>query len=514
VLGFSNIDGKGIEGIERAMNELLTGRQGELPVLRDARGRMMLSESDTGVIPGASVHLTLDRTVQHYAETAILRAVAEHKAQSGTAVVLEVGTGRVLALASAPTYDPNNPAGAVAAKARNRAVTDAFEIGSPMKIFTVAAALEAGAIRPNQVIDTENGRYRVGRKMIVDSHHDPELDITGIIKRSSNVGAVKIAQALGREKLHEALVRYGFGAKTNIELPGERSGLVRPHKRWGDIGLATASFGYGMLVTPLQVAAAFSAIVNHGVFIEPRIVAEVRDADGKSLYRHQVAGRQMLSPHIADLVRDMSASVFEKGRKGGTARDLDVAGYNAGGKTGTAHKIDPATGRYADDLYLSSFVGAAPIEDPRIVVLVLIDEPHGEEYYGAKVAGPAFAEIASETLRYLGVPLQRPIAAADADSKQKGEAHKASAHKAAEPAVEPAVAPGDDMPATDVLTDAIDGIAVPDFAGLSIVRALELAHDRGISLEVSGSGVAVSQHPQAGVPAPDATCRVVFSPGY
>lgn len=512
VLGFANIDGKGIEGIERAMNELLTGRQGELPVLRDARGRVMMSESETGVIPGASVHLTLDRTVQHFTETALASAITEHDAVAGTAVVLEVGTGRVLAMASMPTYDPNRPAGAVAANARNRAVTDAYEIGSPMKIFTVAAALEAGVIRPDQVIDTENGRFRVGRKMIVDSHRDPELDITGIIRRSSNVGAVKIAQALGREALHDALVRYGFGAKTSIELPGERSGLVRPAKRWGEIGLATASFGYGMTVTPLQLAAAFSAIVNHGVFVEPRMVAEVRDAAGDTLFQHQPAGRQMLRADVADRVRAMSASVFDQGRRGGTARDIHVPGYRAGGKTGTAHKIDPTTGRYGDHLYLSSFVGAAPIDDPRIVVVVVIDEPRGKEYYGAKVAGPAFAEITSQTLRYLGVPLDAPLEP-EIDEPAAGKDSKAGAEPASKPADAP-VALGDDMPATDVLTEAIDGVRVPSFAGLSIARALELAHDQGISLEVVGSGVAVSQTPEAGVPSRDAACRVVFSPGY
>jgi cell division protein FtsI (penicillin-binding protein 3) len=505
LIGFANIDQVGLEGIERSMNDLLEGQKGELDALRDARGRVMLSDTDAGEVPGASVYLTVDRSVQFISEQVLADTLKTHEAKAGVAVVLEIGTGRVLAMASLPTYDPNRPAGAARRHARNRAITDAFEIGSPMKVFTMAAALEAGAVEPGQVFDVEKGRYRVGRKWIRDSHHDQELDLTGIIKRSSNVGAVKVAQALGADGLHDALDRYGFSHETEIELPGERTGLLRPTKRWGQIGLATASFGYGFTVTPLQVVAGFAAVAQRGIYYPPRLIRQVVDADGKVVYEHRPVGRRIIREDVAELLMPMIGAVFEKGRHGGTARHIDVVGYTAGGKTGTAHKVDPATGRYSDEMYLSSFVGVAPLDRPRIAVIVVIDEPRGDEYYGAKVAGPAFAEIVSETLRYLGVPENAPRA--DADDKGDGS------DGGDEPAEPLEIGPG-----ADALTEAVlardDGVRAPDFRGMGMAEVLETARDAGIEVEVVGSGRAVSQTPEPGAPAKGATCRVRFAPGY
>lgn len=508
VVGFANIDGKGIEGVERAMNELLEGVPGQLRAVRDARGRVMLSGIDAGDVPGASVYLSLDQTIQYIAETQLARAVELHKAAAGVAVVLEIGTGRVLAMANLPTYDPNQPGSDARRGARNRAITDVYEIGSSMKVFTVAAALEAGAIRPNQVFDVEKGRIRVGRKWIRDSYRDDELDVTGIIRRSSNVGAIKIARKLGAEALHEALGRYGFGDTTGVELPGERAGVLRPPQRWGEIGLATASFGYGMSATALQVAAGFAAIANRGVYHAPRVVREVRDAEGKVMYQHEATGRQMMDPGVAETVRVMLGSVFDRGRKGGTARDVYVEGYTAGGKTGTAYKVDHATGRYADHLYLSSFAGIAPLEDPRIAIVVLIDEPGGDEHYGGVVAGPVFAGIASESLRYLGVPQDRPE---EADASPPAAGGKAAEP---EPEPEPIAEPAGAADLSEALTEAIDGVRVPDFRGLGMATVLERARAAGVSVQVVGTGRAVSQTPEPGVAAKGAKCRVVFEPGY
>lgn len=509
VIGFANIDGRGIEGIEHAVNELLEGVQGELPAMRDARGRMMLSGIDAGDVPGASVYLTVDRSVQYIADTRLAAAVAEHQARAGIAVVLEIGTGRILAMSNVPTYDPNQPGRKPREGARNRAITDVYEIGSAMKVFTIAAALEAGAIRPHQWFDVEGGRYRVARKWITDSYRDDALDVTGIIRRSSNVGAIKIARRLGADELHAALVRYGFGQKTGIELPGERAGVVRPAERWGEIGLATASFGYGMSATALQVVAGFAAVANSGVYYPPRIVREVRDADGVVVYQHVPEGKEVMEPATADRVRHMMASVFDRGRRGGTARDVVVDGYTAGGKTGTAHKVDPTTGRYSDDMYLSSFVGIAPLEDPRIAVLVIIDEPGGKEHYGGKVAGPAFADIASETLHYLGVPQDR---AGDdrAGPDDGGEAEEPGSD--GDGGEDRAGSADDELSA--MLTASVDGVRMPEFVGLSMAQVLERARRAGIQVEVSGTGRAVRQTPEAGVPAKGAKCRVVFEPGY
>ena len=506
VIGFANIDGHGLEGVERSMNDLLEGKKGELAALRDARGRVTLEDGDDGVVPGASVFLTLDRSIQYITERALAQVIEAHHPHAAVAVVLEIGTGRVLAMASSPTYDPNLPGSARGA--RNRAITDVFEVGSVMKAFTVAGALDAGVIRPDQTFDIHNGSIRVGHHTIRDSHRDKALTVGGIIKRSSNVGAIKIAQKLGAPGLHDALQRFHFAQKTDIELPGERAGVLRPAKRWTAIGLATAGFGMGFSVTPLQVVSAYAAIGNGGIYHRPRIIREVRGADGQLLYQHHAEGERIMAARTAGEVLQMLGTVFEKGRHGGTAHAIDVPGYRCGGKTGTAQKLDPTTGRYGEHLYVGSFVGVAPLADPRIAVLVLVDQPDPENgYYGAEVAAPAWATIVSESLRYLGVP-------EDAPSPDE---------KAAEPAPDKAAAADDDAAeideqvdgvTADLLTSAIDGVSVPDFRGLGVAQAMERAARSGLQLEVVGTGRAVTQSPDPGVPAKGAKCRVVFAPGY
>jgi len=507
VLGFANIDGKGLDGVELSMDDLLAGKRAKLAALRDAHGKVSLADGMAPFQPGASIVLTLDRSIQFIAERALKQAIETHRARAGTVVVLDVGTAEVLAMANWPTFNPNAPGDPGRKRARNRAVTDAFEVGSAMKIFTVAAALEAGVVTTRTIIDVEHGRLKVGRKVIRDSHRDWELTIGGIIKRSSNVGAVKIARRLGAEALHAALHRYGFGQKTGIELPGERAGVLRKPEKWGgQLGLATMSFGYGMTATPIQVAAAFAAIGNGGIYQEPRLIKTAMDSEGSSLYDHQPIGRRIMSERTAADLRNMLASVFEKGKHGGTARSVDVIGFRAGGKTGTAHKVDPTTRRYGDHLYVASFVGMAPIEAPRIVVLVLIDEPTGKKHYGAQVAAPAFAQIVSETLRYLGVPAEKEL-----------EPEEPAAPPTRE--VTPAEASDDETPSADTLSDALvmadddsfdDGYVIPDFHGLGMARALDLARSIGLEAEVEGTGRAVSQNPAPGLTRGPAKCRIVF----
>ena len=406
LLGFAGIDGVGLEGIELSMDSLLTGKVAQRASLRDASGDLLVSDPSAKAEPGATISLTIHRTIQFASERALEDAIRENQASSGVALVLEVGTGNVLAMASWPPMDPNDPVEARARGARNRCITDVYEVGSVMKVFTVAAALEAEVIEPDTLFDVEGGRYRFAGKTFQDSHHDSELTVSQIIKRSSNVGAIKIARLIGAEKLRETLVTFGFGQLVDIELPGEQPGLLRPAARWGDIGLATHSFGYGMTSTPLQVVAALAAIGNGGIYVEPRVVAEVRGADGGLVYQRKSNSRRVVTEETAANLLPMLESVFEKGRDGGTARHIDVPGFRVGGKTGTAHKVDPKTRAYSDDLYLSSFAGLAPIDDPKIAVLVMIDEPKGEHYYGARVAGPPWARIVAETLPYLGVPAQ------------------------------------------------------------------------------------------------------------
>jgi cell division protein FtsI (penicillin-binding protein 3) len=400
VIGRADIDGNGVDGVELALNDELTGKRGAVEALRDARGRTMLADGLAATEPGAAIHLSLDLAIQQIAETALADSVTQHRAKTGAAVVLEVATGRVLALASYPSFDPN---GSTTTRVRDLPVTDAYEAGSVMKVFSVASALDAGAVTPDTEFQIGN-ELIVGKRPIHDTHFDAYLTTGGIIKRSSNIGAAKIALRLGSDKLYDGLRRFGFGGKTGVELPGEQPGMLRDGARWRDIDLAHMAFGYGLTVTPLQVAAALAAIGDRGMYHAPRIVDEVVDADGTVLERAEPSTHRVLAETTADQMIAMLASVFDKKPVPGTASEIDVEGFRCGGKTGTAHKYDPAAKQYAADRYLSSFAGLAPIEHPRLAIVVMVDEPSGGDYYGGKVAGPVFAVIASQALRYLGVP--------------------------------------------------------------------------------------------------------------
>jgi cell division protein FtsI (penicillin-binding protein 3) len=397
VIGRSDIDGNGLDGIELSMNALLTGRRGEGVALRDVRGKRMFADGLEPPEPGATVQLSLDTSIQAIVEAALGDAVRGHKAKSGVVVVVDIATGRVLAMASGPDG---------ARAPRNRAVADAFEAGSVMKTFSIAAALDDGTVAPGTEFDLGGGQFRVSPhiKPIRDVEHDAYLTVGGIIKRSSNVGAAKIALRFGALKLYAALRRFGFGARTGIELPGETAGRLRAGERWRDIELATIAYGYGLSVTPVQIAAALAAFGNGGIYHEPRIVERVTDADGTLLYEAAPAERRVVSDKTATTMLAMLASVFEGGPQHGTASSIVVPGFRCAGKTGTAYKWDPSAHAYALDRYLSSFAGIAPLDHPRLAIVVLIDEPSGGDHFGAKVAAPVFATVASEALRYLGVP--------------------------------------------------------------------------------------------------------------
>lgn len=499
LLGFSGVDGNGLEGMEASLDAQLAGKRATLTALRDARGRITLpaDSEDHGATAGASVWLTIDRSIQVVCQRALIDAVTQHGARAGTVVALDVETSAVLAMANWPTYDPNTPAARKAMRegARNRAVQDAYELGSVMKIFSIAAALDSGAVVPTDVIDIERGRLRIGRKVFRDIHHDVVLTVAGVLKRSSNVGAIKIAQRTGKTVLHRALVQYGFGKKTGIEAPGERAGVVRPAAQWGETGLATISFGYGMTATPLQLAQAVAAVGNDGILSEPRLVKEVRDATGTVVYRRTTRSRRVMKPETAAAMRAMMAAVFDKGKTGGTAKSVDVLGFRAGGKTGTAEKWDSRARSYNKDLNLASFVGLAPIDDPKIALVVIIDEPQGERRQGGAVAGPVFARIASETLRHLAVPGQ---AIPDVEPESAGP----SIDEVADASEAPAISDGDEPEAVDDAHDA-HGPRIPSFAGLGARRAISLAKAHGLDVQVQGSGRVIEQFPLPG-PARDA----------
>lgn len=507
VIGRADIDSRGLEGIELSMNERLQGTRGAGHAVRDARGRKMFADGMEQPEPGATVQLSLDRSIQAIADGALLESIVANKAKSGVVVVLDVATGRVLAMSSFPTYDPNATDPGSTLRARNKPVTDVFEAGSVMKIFSIVAALDAGIVTPDTGFDTGSGSYQVGPKTIRDVHHDPYLTVAGIVKRSSNVGTVKIAQRLGREKLHAALVSYGFGAKTGIELPGEQSGKIRRGDTWREIELATISFGYGLTVTPLQIAAALAAIGNGGVYRAPRIVEKVVDRDGTLKYAAYAEPRQMVKTKTAEQMRRMLATVFEGGKEGGTAGSLVVPGFRCAGKTGTAHKYDHATRQYAPDRYLSSFAGLAPAENPRLAIVVMIDEPSGGDYYGGKVAGPVFAKVASESLRYLGVPgmtLQCPTMpptynpyldptpkTCSIPAPKRGPAQVTLGEGiVVESIIAPAPPPAPELGPNRVM--------IPDFRSMGYAKALEVARANRFAVESHGTGKVVEQTPAPG----------------
>jgi cell division protein FtsI (penicillin-binding protein 3) len=521
VIGRADIDGKGLDGIELAQDKFLTGTRGAANAIRDSRGKRMFADGVAQPTPGATVKLTLDRSIQAIADQALADAVTHHKAKNGSVVVLDVATSRVLAMSSYPPYDSNTGEG-IADGARNRPVTDAYEAGSVMKLFTVAAALDAGMINADSWFDTMGGRMQIGRKTIRDVHHDKALTTSGIIKRSSNVGAVKIAQRLGREKLHAAFKRFGFGEKSGIELPGEQRGRIRAHDSWREIELATISFGYGLTVTPLQIAAATAAIGNGGIYTPPRVIDSIIGADGEVVKKTVAEGRPAINAKSANALRLMMGTVFEGGKDGGTAASLVVPGFRCGGKTGTAHKWDHEAKKYAEKRYLSSMVGLAPLDKPRLAIVVLIDEPSGGDYYGGKVAGPVFATVASEALRYLGVPGEslvcpppvpgvviNPLAVQPAKTcvtpspkPVKGEPVPVLDEEAPDG---PAIDAEDDEPADPTAID------IPDFRGMSLRKAMNTARDLGLTLDISGAGIVVGQDPLPGKSAKDTRVLLRFS---
>jgi membrane peptidoglycan carboxypeptidase len=303
-------------------------------------------------------------------------------------------------MASIPALNPNEPERNRKAGPRNRAVTDPYEPGSTMKVFSVAAALDAGAVKPQDRVDCERGRFEVGAYTIHDTHPHGVLSVSEVIQKSSNIGAAKIARKLGKEALEGALRRMGFGKPTGIELPGERGGTVRPAARWGEIGLANVAFGQGITATPLQVTSALGAVGNGGWLTRPFILRRVQDAKGNVLYEAKPEGRQVLSQRAAAEMTEMLALVTQEG---GTATAAAVPGYGVAGKTGTAQKVDSLTGRYSSDKWVSSFVGFVPASAPRLAIMVVVDEPQGQ-HYGGLVAAPIFKRVAVEALRYLGVP--------------------------------------------------------------------------------------------------------------
>lgn len=390
VVGFTNAEDQGQEGIELAYQEQLAGRKGSRRVIRDRLGGI-IEDLGESVLPqdGRDIELTIDSKVQFFAYQKIREAVGENNARAGSVVVLDVQTGDVLALANYPSYAPGRRQNRSGEQVRNRALTDTFEPGSTMKPFTVGLALEAGRVSPGTTFQTSPGSITVGGSTIRDSHAHGLLTVSEIIQKSSNVGTVKIARLLQAREMHELFTAVGFGQKPPLRFPGTVAGRLRPYKTWRPIEQATMSYGYGLSVSLLQLARAYTVFATDGRLMP---IALTRDAERAPI-------RQVLSPQTARAVREMLQMAAGPG---GTAPQAQTNGYSVGGKTGTARK--QVGNSYAGNKYRAWFVGVAPVSRPRIVVAVMVDEPSGGSYYGGTVAGPVFGEVVQQTLRLLGVP--------------------------------------------------------------------------------------------------------------
>ncbi|MBM4227415.1 MAG: penicillin-binding protein 2 [Gammaproteobacteria bacterium] len=390
LLGFTNVDDRGQEGIELAFDAVLTGTPGKDRVIKDRLGRVIeYVERIQPAAPGKDLALSIDRRLQYVANRELGKAVQKHKAMAGLMVILDVNTGEILALVNQPSFNPNNRAELKGEFFRNRAVTDLFEPGSTIKPFTIAAGLESGQYTPATRIETAPGFFRVGRHTIKDIHSYGNLDVTGVIEKSSNVGSTKIALSMDADILWNVFNNVGFGHLTQVELPGETNGRLVNHKHWREIEHATLAYGYGMSVNALQLVRAYATVANGGMLYPVTI-----------LRREQAPqGMRVMSQTTADAVSLMMERVVQTG----TAKTAQVYGYRVGGKTGTVHK-NIQGGGYAEKDYRSLFAGYLPVSKPRLAAVVVIDGPRAGQHYGGLVAAPVFAEVMHEAARILNLP--------------------------------------------------------------------------------------------------------------
>lgn len=486
VVGMAGVDLQGLEGIELRYDAELAAARQTLELEVDARRRPIFADGVTApaVVRGATVELTLDVGLQTIAEEVLEEQVRASRALGGTVVVLDPWTGEILVLANVPTFDPNDRAAPLAAR-RNRAITDRYEPGSTFKALLAAAALEYGVVAPDDVIFCEEGRFRVGGRVVHDHHPQGWLSFAEVIQVSSNIGVAKVGARLGAERYHAFLQGLGFGSPTGVDLPGEVGGLLRAPTGWKTIDLATISFGHGVDVTPLQMTRAFAAIANGGLAMRPYVARRAVAADRTVLWERQpMVVRRVMRAATARAVTAMLERVVGEGGTGTRAR---VAGYRVAGKTGTAQKIDPATGRYSARGRIASFVGFLPADAPRLVILALLDEPQGT-VYGGLVAAPVFQRVAAAAMTRLGVAPD-PVAAPASELRQ---AVRAPAPRRARSA-------------------SVAG--VPSFIGQSLRTAVGRARELGWAVEVQGAGYVTSQTPPAGaLVAPGKTLVLALGP--
>lgn len=507
VLGFVGLDGNGLAGIEQVYNEKITGEPGRLFIEKDARGRAYESTEISGR-PGQTIILTIDQSIQYQAEVALTTAIAKSGAKAGTAIVLDPHTGEILALANAPTFDPNDVGATSPAARANWALQNFYEPGSTFKIVAFSAAIEKGLAKPDDHIDCQRGSITVAKRVIHDHQPFGSLTLAEALAKSSNVAAIKLGLRVGDPTMYDYITRFGFGSRTGIELPGETAGLVRPLVRWQSSSIGSIAIGQEVGVTPLQMAAAFGALANDGVRLAPHLIREIRSASGVAVYRPNPESRRVISAATATALRGMLEGVTLNG----TAKKAQLDGYTAAGKTGTAQKIDAKTKTYSRTKFVASFVGFAPVNNPAVVIIVVIDEPGGA-YHGGDVAAPVFRQIAEQILPEMGVipdtdfkdpelvarATQTPaqISLLRKDEKRRDEEKREQESRAS---TLPMVTASDDNGGEIVYALATSqAILMPDLRGKSVRDVARACARLGMQVEAHGDGGRVfGQAPQPG----------------
>ncbi len=494
LLGAVGYDAKALSGLELSLDDYLRSQDPPMLVEQDAKGRSYAPFGLVGLEHPKQVVLSIDKTIQYVTQRALVNAVEKAKAQGGMAIVLEAKTGEILAMASAPTFDPNHYYDYEFKNWRNRAITDIYEPGSIFKAITIAAGLELGKVKADDKLHCENGAMKVGKNTIHDDHPHGLINMTEVIKYSSNICSFKIAQKIGKDKFSKIIQDFGFGSKSGIDAPGEQGGILANAKNWSTVQLGTIGFGQGISATALQIAMAYGGIANGGFLMKPLLLKEILDSEGDVLktFSPQIS-HKVLEAKVAHHTIEMLKTVVEKG---GTGTRAALEAYSVAGKTGTAQKVVAGQKGYAKNKYVASFVGLAPAEDPKLVVIVTIDEPKGT-YYGGVVSGPVFKEIMEHSLAYLKIPPTFP----DKPTKATKVAHKGPAEgtKPNKPKKLPSAKVEPVKKATAPLTTLEEGfIPIPDLTGLSVREVLRKGHTQNFKVEIQGSGICTEQEPKAG----------------
>ena len=517
LLGFVSPDGMGRDGLELSLDRQLRGRAEEIRGLRDRAGRLIFAEGiqDEAALAGHEIHLTIDQGIQFIAERELLAALKTHEAKGGSIVVVDPHTGEILAMASGPTYNPNDYNVSDANARRNRAALDLFEPGSTMKIFAMAAALAKRTVKVDDQIYCEEGHMPIDNVVIHDTHVSKWLSPTQIIQVSSNIGIAKIALGLGDQNLYEAFRRFGFADKSGLPLPGESTGTLRPRGRsWVPVETAAAAFGQGVSVTNLQLTMALASLANRGLLLEPILVRKITDSTGTVLSEASPkVRRRVVSARVARLATEMLTAVTEGE---GTGVEAALPDFKVAGKTATAQKIDPATGRYNDTHYVASFMGFVPAERPRLVISVVIDEPMAGTTAGGAVAAPVFRRVAEMSLRYLGVRPKgtKSMKLTEVAQLAKGEDPADDAYVAIQEAtgdreVGPAITDRDEVAAPTGRGQ----VRVPDLVGLPMRAAIQTVITAGLEPVIEGTGRLARSEPASGSSLPKgAKVVLVFEP--